>query len=376
MFTPSRLEHARKVRGLSLVRLAESAGITARSLSSYENEHGEPSAETLESLAFALDFPISFFSAEDLDPLPLDAVSFRAASKLTAGKRDMALTAGRLAIELHEWIGTRFRLPAPDIPSLPRFSAAYPDQQSLGATKPNGPELAAEIVRARWGLGNAPITNMVHLLEAHGVRVCSLAERCADVDAFSLWWEDTPYVFLNVRKSAERSRFDAAHELGHLILQGEEQNPHGPEAEREANRFAAAFLMPRDSVLARLPLNPSIQHIIQAKRIWKVAAMALAHRLHEIGLSTDWHYRSTCYELGKRGYRSKERYGIARETSQVLDKVFRTLRSEGTTATSIARDLHISPDVLSELVFGLVVTTVDGEGSGGSSQRPELHLVK
>jgi Zn-dependent peptidase ImmA (M78 family) len=176
--------------------------------------------------------------------------------------------------------------------------------------------------------------------------------------------------------SAERSRFDAAHELGHLILQGEEQNPHGPEAEREANRFAAAFLMPRDSVLARLPLNPSIQLIIQAKRIWKVAAMALAHRLHEIGLSTDWHYRSTCYELGKRGYRSKERYGTVRETSQVLDKVFRTLRSEGTTATSVARDLHISPDVLSELVFGLVVTTVEGEGSGGSSQRPQLNLVK
>jgi Zn-dependent peptidase ImmA (M78 family) len=191
-----------------------------------------------------------------------------------------------------------------------------------------------------------------------------------------LWWKGTPYLFLNVRKSAEPGRFDAAHELGHLILQGEEQSPHGPEAEREANRFAAAFLMPRDSVLARVPLNASIQHVVQAKRVWKVAAMALAHRLHEIGLSTDWHYRSICYELGKRGYRSKELYGIPRETSQVLDKVFRALRSEGITATSIARDLHVNSELLSELVFGLVVTTVDGEGNGGLSQRPQLHLVK
>jgi Zn-dependent peptidase ImmA (M78 family) len=168
----------------------------------------------------------------------------------------------------------------------------------------------------------------------------------------------------------------AAHELGHLILHGEEQIPNTPEAEREANRFAAAFLMPRDSVLARLPLNPSIQHIIQGKRIWKVAAMALAHRLHEIGLSTDWHYRSTCFELGKRGYRSRELHGIVRESSQVLDKVLRTLRGEGINVNRIAQDLNLYPHDFNDLVFGVVVTTVNGEGAGGFSQRPQLDLVR
>jgi Zn-dependent peptidase ImmA (M78 family)/transcriptional regulator with XRE-family HTH domain len=376
MFTPSRLALARKSRGLSLVRLAEAADITAKSLSKYENAKGAPSPETLQRLAAVLGFPPSFFAASDLDDVPLEAVSFRAASKLPAGKRDAALSLGRQAIAMHEWIGARFRLPAPDLPTLSRFSTVRADQQSgLEGEDHDGPELAAGVVRARWGLGSGPISNMVHLLEAHGVRVSSLTERCAEVDAFSLWWKRTPYVFLNTRKSAERSRFDAAHELGHLVLHGEEA-PHGIGAEREAHRFASAFLMPRASVLGHVPRNASPQQVLQAKKYWKVAALALAYRLHDIGLSTDWHYRTMIYQLSKRGYRSSEPSGIARETSQVLDKVFRALRTEGTTPAAIASDLHIHPADLNDLVFGLVVTAVDGNGSARLTPRPKLSVVK
>ncbi|MFD5913449.1 ImmA/IrrE family metallo-endopeptidase [Streptomyces massasporeus] len=46
----------------------------------------------------------------------------------------------------------------------------------------------------------------------------------------------------DTEKTAERGRFDAAHELGHLVLHGEEQMPHGPQAAAEAHRFAAASL--------------------------------------------------------------------------------------------------------------------------------------
>ncbi|MFC8222990.1 hypothetical protein ACFUTY_33075 [Streptomyces sp. NPDC057362] len=48
-------------------------------------------------------------------------------------------------------------------------------------------EEAAALVRARWGLGNAPIPNAVHRLEAHGVRVFSLSRDRPEVDAFSFW---------------------------------------------------------------------------------------------------------------------------------------------------------------------------------------------
>ena len=92
---------------------------------------------------------------------------------------------------------------------------------------------------------------MLHLLEAHGVRVYSLTAENSELDAFSLYWQAQPFIFLSTSKSGERGRFDAAHELGHLVLHWEHQEPHRPAAEEEANRFAAAFLMPRSSVLAQ-----------------------------------------------------------------------------------------------------------------------------
>jgi Zn-dependent peptidase ImmA (M78 family)/transcriptional regulator with XRE-family HTH domain len=376
MFTPSRLALARKCRGLTLVRLGEAATLSTRILSDYENGHAEPSAETLQRLADILQFPVSFFSASDLDGLPADAVSFRAASKLTARKRDLALNLGELARGLHEWIDARFRLPAPDIPTLTTLSSVQDGHgPPPGHSAEGGPELAAEIVRARWGLGNDPAPNTVHLLEARGVRMCSLPRACLDVDAFSLWLDGIPFIYVNTTKTAERNRFDNAHELGHLVLHKEKKTQLNPESEREADRFAAAFLMPRDSVLARVPANPSVQYVLKAKRIWKVAAIALAHRLHEIGLSTEWHYRMTCIELGKRGYRSAEPLGIPRETSQVLGKVFRAMRDEDVTPAAIAHDLHIRTDDLSGLVFGLVVTAVQGDGGRGATDRPRLSVV-
>ena len=56
---------------------------------------------------------------------------------------------------------------------------------------------------------------------------------------------------MSTAKGGERGRFDAAHELGHLVLHGEYQELNRPAAEQEANRLAAAFLMPRSSVLAQ-----------------------------------------------------------------------------------------------------------------------------
>lgn len=50
---------------------------------------------------------------------------------------------------------------------------------------------------------------MIHLLEKHGVKVFFLSENTADIDAFSFWKDNIPYIFLNTKKTGERSRFDA-----------------------------------------------------------------------------------------------------------------------------------------------------------------------
>jgi len=362
MFTPSRLTLARQRRGFTKQGLAEMIGLTSRSVIAYEAGDQEPAADTLERLAKVLDFPPQFFSGSEVDEIDAGAASFRALKSMTARQRDASLAAGSLAVELANWVGDRFQLQAANIP---------PDCESME------PEVAADTVRAHWKLGERPIGNVVHLLELHGVRVFSLVEECVEVDAFSFWRDDVPFVFINTMKSPERSRYDAAHELGHLVLH--RSADRGREAELDANRFASAFLMPRGAILASAPRYPSLPNLLQGKRPWNVSVAAFAHRLHAVDLMTDWQYRMTCIELSSRGFRKDEpdSSGV-RETSQVWSKVLAALREDGITKTDIAAELRLPVREIDALVFGLVkMGSIEGgrTGRGGIARRGHLKVV-
>ena len=246
------------------------------------------------------------------EPSP-DTASFRAMTKMLSGQRDMALETGAIAFHINNWLESKFELPPTDLPDL--------------SNEPT-PEVAADSLRRYWGIGEMPIRNMIHLLEAKGVRVYSLAIDAREVDAFSAWKGSTPFVFLNTNKSSEHSRYDAAHELGHLILH-RQGSPQGREAERQANLFAGAFLMPRASVLAHARPFPTLSRLIELKKIWIISLAALNYRLHEVGLTSDWVYRGLCIEIAKRGYRTKEPNGAPREVSQALLLMLAALRQDG-----------------------------------------------
>lgn len=366
MFTPSRLTLARQRRGLTKESLAERVGLTSRSIISYEGGEAEPTLESLERLARVLEFPVDFFSSEEVDQIPPEAASFRALSTMTARQRYAALAAGCLAMEMAKWVEARFDLQSAEFP---------PDCDSLT------PELAAEATRAHWKLGERPIRNMLHLLELHGVRVFSLVEECRALDAFSLWRDETPFIFINTVKTPERSRFDAAHELGHLVLHRDrrEGEKGSREEELEANRFASEFLMPRSAILASAPRYPSLPNLIQGKRPWNVSVAAFAHRLHTVGLISDWQYRTTSIELSKLGYRKKEPGSSGpRETSQVWTKVFAALREDGISKRDVARELRLPVREVEALVFGLVkMGSIEGgrTPSGASAPRGRLRVV-
>ncbi|MGX5692483.1 helix-turn-helix domain-containing protein [Dermacoccus abyssi] len=359
MLNPSRLTAARKRRGWTITRLSQESGLSTKSLSSYENDHHEPDDLNLLRLAEALQVAPPFLIADDLDEIPLDAVSFRALSKMTARTRDRGLASARIALLLDEWIGERFDLPQIDVPSLTG----------------RDPEIAAQEVRARWGLGEQPIRNVIHLLEAHGVRVFSLTQDNRDLDAFCTTWRERPYVFLATNKSAERGRFNAAHELGHLVLHGEDRIPHGQASEDEANRFAASLLMPRSSVLAQGLRNASADRLLQAKKKWGVAAMAMAHRANELGLMSEWSYRTACVDLSRMGYRRGEPGGLPKESSQLLTKVVQQLAANGISIKDVAADLGVTPAEVRAHMFALAPTSIAGGGrTAQASSRPEFTL--
>ncbi|MCS7482714.1 helix-turn-helix domain-containing protein [Umezawaea endophytica] len=356
MLTPSRLVLARKRRGLTAAEVARAVGVSASSIGDYEHGRRRPAAGKTAALAEALGFPVEFLEAPDEAELPCEAVAFRAAARVPVPRRDAAVAAGRLAIGFNRWLERTFTLPVPDVPTV-----EHPD-----------PETAATMVRGRWGLGSGPAPTMVHLLEAHGVRVFSLPVDCADVDAFSFWHAGTPFVFLNPTTSAERGRFDAAHELGHLVLHA---NIRPEDAERQANTFAGAFLMPRAGVLASVPRGPVTEQVLTHRTHWRVSALALTYRLRDLGLLTADQYGVVCADLSRRGYRLAEPDGLtAREGSLLLSKVFRTLRDRGTSPQQVARELLLDPAELNTLLFGLVVTALPGE-SQATTRRGRLTLV-
>ena len=260
MFNATRLKLARQRLGLTLTKLAEISDVSPRSLTSYETGKLQPSAESLQKLADALTVPLSFFDREALEAVPAEAASFRKLSKTTATRRDAVLASASLTVEFFDVISSKFKLPDPAIPTFDKLV----------------PEQAAELVRRQWNLGDRPISNMVHLLEFKGVRVAALRHEYSDIDAFCFHRDSVPYVFLNTSRSGERQRFDAAHELGHLVLHSElDMDPStSKERETEANRFAAAFLIPRSSVLAQSMSSAGLERILAARSYWKVSAMA------------------------------------------------------------------------------------------------------
>jgi Zn-dependent peptidase ImmA (M78 family) len=357
MFNRKRLSLARMRRRLTGKGLAELSGLSAVTISRLEQGDNEPDQDTIRRLASALRYPEAFFDGDDPEELPTESVSFRSLKRMSAKERDAAIAAGVLGTQLCEWIESRFSLPKSDL---------------LDLSYESDPANAARSLRQYWGLGEKPIGNMLRLLESKGVRVLSLTENTADVDAFSFWRDANPFVYLNNFKTAEHSIFDSAHELGHLVLHKHGGPKQSRSAEHDANLFASAFLMPEEDVRSRMPRLINANVVIKAKARWRVSAMAMAYRLHHLGLLSDWQYRSVCIELGKRGFRSAEPGGIDRERSVIWHKVFTQLWSERTTKKEIAEKLNLPLDELQGLVFGLA-GELNSPASGGN--RGQLRIV-
>lgn len=364
--------------------LADRIGVSERSVSAYEKGEQEPEPFNVQRIANALNFPEAFFFASDPEELTKGIASFRSMSKMSARQRDSALGAGAIGLLFNEWLEKNFNLPEPDFPALDPGSstltglaprASYEDDTPFPSqSTAHGPEAAAEAFRSHWGLGELPVKNMIALLESKGVRVFSLAIDAKEVDAFSMWHGGRPFMFLNTFKSAEHCRFDAAHELGHLVLHRHGQT-QGPELEREANAFASAFLMPKKSVLANGPRVATLPGLVRSKHYWKVSVAALNYRLHALGMTSDWIYRTLCIQLSEAGYRTTEPEGAVHEKSLILEKVFNALRAEGASKFDIANELLIPSEEIDSLTFNLMLNLLNGGRHDGITPTPKVQGV-
>src|SRR5690606_25176049 len=107
---------------------------------------------------------------------PVDAFHFRATSRLAKKDEATARALSIIAMELASWINGSYKVPPPAVPEI----------QDLADAEVNlAPETVAESVRNSWGLGSAPIPNLMQVLEAKGAKIFSAGGPLKAIDAFS-----------------------------------------------------------------------------------------------------------------------------------------------------------------------------------------------
>lgn len=366
----SRVALGRMSAQLTRSELANLLGVAPRELSKFERE-GAPAA-FLSELSEATKLPASFYLKEPAELLDQESVFFRARRRATLRQRSAATAYGRLGIEMYGWIASRFSLPEVDLPELDRHDP-------LGA---------AATVRALWGLHDRPLPNLVQLAESRGIRVLGLPRVADEVDAFTVWENRRPYVFLSLRKTPERTRFDLAHEIGHVLLHS--YSPSGGSAvpetdmhvEREADEFASAFLLPRKVLVNAVGFEPSINQILELKSSFGVSAMAMTKSLADVGCFSDWGYKQACIRLSQMGYRRAEPAGMRSfERSRVFSFALKHVRQDLRMSNSEFVDqLGLTLNAVHDFTLGAMVLPVSGvehpRNAGSLHPRAELRRIK
>ena len=341
-FNQHSLRIAREYRGLLKNELAQKLELTPSAVTQFEGGKSKPNAQTVGRISIALNFPPSFFAQRgDFGAISCDLCHFRSLRSCTQTERRRMVSASAIIGRVVEFVDSRVNLPVEQVTP----SACY------GAMAVEGIEWAALKVRRDWGLGNGPISNVVHLLESRGILAFRLLSDCKKVDAFSLWHHGRPYVFLNTEKgSASRSRFDAAHELGHLVLHTE-YLPGDRAQEEQANRFASAFLMPRETFLAECPRRLVWPHFLELKQRWKVSLAALVRRARDLDLISDDTYRRAYVQLNKKGWAIEEPNEPEVEKPTILPRTMKLLEESGIPFSEVAQEVCLSESDLRILTF-------------------------
>jgi Zn-dependent peptidase ImmA (M78 family)/transcriptional regulator with XRE-family HTH domain len=294
-FDGGRLTLARQLAGLRKNALATVIAKTPTAIAGYENGAKNPSAATVGALALALEVEPEFFHARR-DATSTAQPHFRSLRSTSQVARDQASAYGHLAIDVAAAIERHVEFPARDLPAHPvPIDAAG-----------RGPEQAAAMLRAHWGLPAGPVGHLVRLAENHGVLVVFSPNGSATVDAYSFDTADRPVIVLNpLKDDYYRQRFDVAHELGHLVMHGDAE-PGGKAVEDQAHRFAAEFLMPAGAIACELPAKTDWRRFGELKQHWNVSLQALLYRARTLKAMSDVTYRNAMTTVSNRGWRRRE----------------------------------------------------------------------
>jgi Zn-dependent peptidase ImmA (M78 family) len=296
-----RLRLARKRAGLSLRDLSDRLDnkVTAQAISKYEANTITPSSSVLVALAKALDVSLDFLMSDE--EITLSGLSFRRASGTSAQDRN------RVEAEVLSHV-ERY-LAIEEVLSIDSAAHALSARPRDKIDRLDHAEHLASKLRQDWNLGIDPIPSMTHLLEDKGFKVLRVALP-AKVSGLTCDVErpDKPKVtviVVNSRLNVERWRFTLAHELAHHVI-GDAGD--GIKVEKAVDRFAGAFLMPKEHILAEIGRHRTAlayEELMRLKRFYGVSAASFIYRLGTLGV-IDESMVAYAFQTYARAWRTEE----------------------------------------------------------------------
>lgn len=326
VFNPSMLQLACDLREVTQTTLAKICELNPSYVSRIVNGEKEPSEGALQKFGEHLSFPIDFFFQEGrYEGLGISVVYYRKrAGSLTRHLRRLQAEAFLRRLQI------RRLLRELDIEPGSR-TFAFMDIDDHGGKA----DEVAGLLRASWSLPLGPIQNLVGTIESAGGIIFAFPFGTRDIDAMAQWPDefDRPLFFLNTEAPPDRVRFSLAHELAHITM----HRSASAEMEKEADQFAAEFLMPQREIAPQLS-HLTIERAAALKSYWRVSMWSIIRRARDLQRITPTEYMRLCKQMSARGFRKQEPVSIQAETPKLLRSILDTYQiTNGYTLSEVAR---------------------------------------
>lgn len=343
LFNRHSLRTARELRGLTQTQLATRVGdLSAASISQFENGHSRPAATTLDRLALELNMPVAFFAAAITAGNDSDHDGFfRSLRSTTPRDRRQARALVEVVRALTMALESVTALPELKLPRHP----VSPD------TSGDDIEAIAAAVRTHWNLPPGPVPDVLRCIERNGIVTTRVHTSLEKVDAFCVPYQDRPVIVLGADKGLrDRSRFDAAHELGHLVMHTADDEG-SKVAEQQAHRFAAAFLMPASDIRHELPDKANWPRLVELKGKWQVSIAALLMRAKTLEVMPPNAYTQAYKFMSMRGWRKVEPGRLSAPESPILLRTaVQVAAQSGHTLDALIEQAGLPPDEVRALL--------------------------
>ena len=319
---------ARGSRGLSQSDFAELAKWSQGKVSKIEHEMIEPSEADVEAAAGVTGYPTGLFYEEAV---------VRGFGTCCMYHRKRTTTPIRLLNQLHDVINIRRIQIGRIVPGVSLLNEVnFP---VMDIDEYESPEQIAQLLRATWGLPRGPIKNLSDTVEAAGALILLMDWGTPKIDAVSQRASGLPPLFfLDRSKPVDRCRFTLAHEIGHIVM----HRTPSANAEEEADRFAAEFLMPAREIAQDLQ-RLSIAKAAALKLKWRVAMQAIIRRARDVGAINSSAYQSLCVRISQLGYRKNEPNPLKPETPKTIRRMIEMYLSDhGYTIAELSAAMHCS----------------------------------